>query len=231
MKSPLKPILFSPLTLVIGIVILSQIAAFFLRNMAGNEGQRMIGPLNTVSGIQSNLETQDSDLTTKELAKLTRLNKIILAHKEHHKITFLELYEYHFASTTLFTICSILTAVFAFLIGQQGWKSSPILIRYMLITFSALSSFYGLSVKVYKQDIGIQKNLGSYVNYDNLQMEILNYANTQQTSNKSDKKLDFNEFHSFIAREIIRINNIYLEFDQSAIPENNYLKQEIPTSY
>jgi len=230
MKLQTTSVMRSPLTLAIGIVILSQVAAFFLRNMAAKEGQTMIGPLDTVSEIQSHLEPKDSDLSIIEIAKLNRLNKIICGHKEHHKVTFLELYEYHFASTTLFTICSILAAVFAFLVGQEGWKSSSLLIRYMLITFSALTSFYGLSVKVYKQDTSIQKNLGSYVNYDNLQKQILNFSYTQQTSNEEDKKLDFNQFHSYITAEMIKINNLYLEFDQSAVSNQNYLEQGLSGS-
>jgi len=205
------------------LIILSQLAAIGFRHIANSTGKKLIAPLDRVSIIQSDLKNSDCSLNYRHLIKIQKLNKVILEHKEHHKQTFLTLYKFHFSSVSQLTIFSIITGLLAFLIGQKGWKDTNPTIRSLFLACGALTSFYALSINVYKQDIGINKNLESYIQYDNLQKEILNFCSTESHQNIKGDTLNFDDFHTYTVKKLIEINNIYLEFDKDAVELKNYM--------
>ena len=214
-----------PVILSIGIVVLSQLAAIGFRYVARDTGARLISPLDSLSVIQSTIDTKSVNLNEREINTIARLNKMILKHKEQHRLTFLTLYQFHFATVTLLTMFSIVSGILAFLVGQNGWKDTPDTTRSLFLTCVALTSFYGLATTVYKQDVGINRNLKSYVQYDNLQKEILNFCSTHPNQGINGDTLSFNDFHISITKKMIDINNIYLEFDKDAVEVKDFLKE------
>src|SRR5690606_21330275 len=111
----------------------------------------------------------------------------------------------------------------AFLIGQKGWRETDQWIRSLFLTSGALTSFYVLSINVFKQDVGINKNLESYIQYDNLQKEVLNFCSTEPHQSIKGDTLNFTSFHTYAVTRLVEINNIYLEFDKDALEGKNYL--------
>lgn len=218
-------ILRHPIFLCICLVLLSQISAVGFRYLAQKTGNELITPLDNVSSLQSDIKATDYSLKENEFKKIQKVNEIISKHKEHHKKTFLTLYGYHFSSISLLIIFSILTGFLAFLIGQEGWKETHRITRFLFLTCGALTSFYALSINVYKQDVGINKNLDSYIQYDNLQKEILNYYSTEPNQKLDGDTLSFSDFHTYTIKRLVEINNIYLEFDKDAIEVKNYLDE------
>lgn len=214
-----------PIFFGICLVLLSIIAAMGFRHVAQKTGSELITPLDNVSSLQSDIKATDYSLKKNEFNKIQKINEIILKHKEHHKKTFLTLYEYHFSSISLLIIFSILTGLLAFLIGQKGWKETHQTTRTLFLTCGALASFYALSINVYKQDVGINKNLDSYIQYDNLQKEILNYYSTEPNQKLDGDTLNFSDFHTYTVKRLVEINNIYLEFDKNAVEVKNYLDE------
>ncbi len=213
-----------PLLAAIGLLMFSQIAAILLRNGSEDLGIKLMAPLDSVSQMQSVHDVNYHTISADETTKINRLNKIISSHKEQHKLTFLELYKFHFASLSLLTIFSILTGILAFVIGHNGWKETSGMVKTLFLTSVALTSFYGLSINVYQQDVGINKNLNSYIQYDNIQKEILNYCSTSPNQALNGDTLAFSDFHTLIVEKLVNANTIYLEFDQDAIEMKDYLK-------
>lgn len=166
----------------------------------------------------SSLSTMDKP----NLQKLQNLSMIVENRKEEKKKAFLELYQYHFASTTMLLILSSLSVVIIFVVAQVGLNNANPYLKTVFFVLASLTSFYALSPLVYKQDTNISKNLSSYLSYDNLQEEIYNYALTQRDTAAKSDSLSFDKFHSGIINSMSKINTIDFEFDYKAIPMPDY---------
>ena len=219
-------IIRSPLVLAIAIVVISQLAALLFRVETGKSANKLLAPLDTVNKLQTDLSCSDFNITPVEAASFVRLNKIILKQKEQHKLTFIKLYRYYLASISLLTIFSILSGILGFIIAQKGWKNTDIRIRSVFLTSVALTSFYGLSISVFKQETGINQNIKSYIKYDNIQKEILNYCSTKPNRTISGDTINVGEFQTYVVRKMIETNNVYLEFDKDAIEIKDYLNHQ-----
>jgi hypothetical protein len=213
-----------PVIIAILIIGCTAIIAAFSRWYAGRSGIRILESLELSDGMQTNLIVDCSGLTKAETEKLTEQAKIIQNHKTLHKKTFLTLYKFHFASVSLLLIFSVITSVLAFTIAQKGWTNSIIEVQASFLTCVALTSFYGLSPIVFKQDISIKKNIASFIRFDNLQKEIYNYSRTNPCQTTNGEVLNFNTFFSLMTKRIQELNNIYLEFNHKGIDHTDYLK-------
>lgn len=204
--------------IVIGILILWQIGAAGLRQKAHNNANVILEPRNLNSKLVQKGMTTLSTLDTLSLRKLQNLSTIIENRKEEKKQAFLDLYQYHFASATLLLIFSSISVILIFVVAQIGLNNANPFLKTVFYVLAALTSFYALSPLVYKQESNITKNLTGYLNYDNLQEEIYNYALTKPSITPTNDTLSFDKFHSRVINGMAMVNTIDFEFDYKAIP-------------
>ncbi|MDQ3110312.1 MAG: hypothetical protein M3R17_10495 [Bacteroidota bacterium] len=216
--------IFLPISIAVLIVGCTAIVAAVSRSYAGRSGKKILSSLESSDRLQTNLVVSNSGLTKEQIESLTEQASIIQNHKTLHKETFLTLYKFHFASVSLLLIFSVITSVLAFVIAQKGWANIASFIQASFLTCVALTSFYGLSPVVFKQDAGIKKNISSFIAFDNLQKEIYNYSRTNPCQTSNGEVLSFNAFFSQVTKRIKELNNIYLEFNHKGIEPHDYLK-------
>jgi len=202
---------------VLAILITWQLSIAILHQNAYRKATAILQPrIESSKIIQkgiSTLSTKDSS----SLQKLQNLSKIVEDRKEEKKRAFLDLYKYHFTSSTMLLILSSLSVVLIFIVAQIGLNNSNPYLKTVFFVFASLTSFYAFSPLVYKHDTNISKNLSSYLSYDNLQGEIYNYALTNPGVTPTNDTLSLDKFHSRIINEMSKINTIDFEFDYKAI--------------
>jgi len=191
-----------------------------LRDKAYRNAIIILQPRNENSKLTQKGITTISTKNKFELQKLQNLSSILENRKEEKKQTFLDLYQYHFASATLLLILSSLSIVVIFIVAQVGLNNTNPYLRTIFFVLAALTSFYVLTPVVYKQDTNISKNPSGYLSYDNLQQDVYNYAVTGTTSNYDSVNIE--KFHSSVINAMSKINTIDFEFDYKAIPAPDF---------
>ncbi|MBC8757276.1 hypothetical protein H2O64_21580 [Kordia sp. YSTF-M3] len=216
MEATKKQQLKQNIAIIIVITILTAIGLYFLRNHASKEGRELMNPMDEASRIYADKGIKNCvNITEMQADRLITLNSQLQKYKEQHEITFLKLYTYHFTSSTLFLIFSILSAMALFVITQEGWKNTSYFVKTVFLSFTALASFFGLSLSTFEQKISIDQNADTYIKYDNLQKELSNFCATSMTI-KGDS-ITFDKFHSKIMNEATNMHGFYLEFDPESI--------------
>lgn len=203
--------------IVLGLILLSQVGAIGFRKEAYTQGQKLMKPLD---GNFKKLYVsfhKNSVLSREQNLKLQTLLFIAESHKKHHKLVFLEMYRYHFASVTLLLMFSTILTILVFLVASDGWARSHKYLKTLFLSVTALTTFYGLSPVVYKQDYTISENQRMYVEFDNIESKIYNYAVIERRQTEHGTPLDFNKFHTDIVAAIAKINEINLQFDYKSI--------------
>jgi hypothetical protein len=208
--------------IIVGIISLSQLGAFMLRNKASKTAEIILKPryLNSKL-VQEGLKTL-STLEPNSLNKLINLSRIIENKIEEKRLSFFELYKYHFAASTMLLILSSISVVIIFIVAQIGLNNAQPFLKTFFYVIATLTSFYALSPVVYKQESNITKNLVCYLKYENLQEEIYNYALTNHGNIPTIDTLDFNKFHSRVLDDMAKINSIDFEFNYKAIPNPDF---------
>jgi len=202
------------------IIILIFIGFLLLKNHAEKEGRELMSPMDEVSRIQ----TSDGILnckerTEQEAARLVVLNNVIQNHKQQHETTFLKLYMYHFVSLKFFIIFSILSALTVFVITHSGWQNTSSYVKTLFLIFTAITSFFGLSLSTFDQKDGIHRNGQAYINYDNLQKQLVNYCATN--ANIEGDSISFTKLHSGVMKKAAALHDFYLDFDKGRIDTKN----------
>ncbi len=202
------------------IVALTAIAIFFLRSHAEDEGRELMQPMDEVSELHINEGIKNCVLIDDEQSqRLIILNNALQKYKEQHEITFLKLYEYHFTSSTLFLVFSILSALALFLVTQEGWKNTSHFIKTLFLVCTAMASFFGLSLSTFEQKVSIHQNGNAYIDYDNLQKKLRNFCATSMTI--EGDSISFDKLHSQIMNEAKGLHGFYLEFDTESVDMAN----------
>ena len=220
MEATRKKQLIGIATIVIAVIILTGIGLLFLRNHAEKEGKDLMKPMDEISQIQTDKGVKNCVNTTdRQSESLIVLNSMLQKHKEQHEITFLKLYKYHFTSMTLFLIFSILSALMVFLITHEGWKGSSDIVKTLFIVFTAMTSFFGLSLSTFEQEVSIHQNGKAFINYNNLQKKLVNFCAT--ASDMKGDSITFTQLHSEIMSEAKELHSFYLEFDEQSVDTQN----------
>ncbi|WP_430411345.1 hypothetical protein [Kordia sp.] len=202
--------------LIVIILVLTTVGIFLLRDHAEKEGKELMEPMDEVSQLHVEEGLKNCVATTENQSKsLVKLNNALQKYKEQHEITFLKLYKYHFTSSTLFLVFSILSALALFLITQEGWKNTSHFIKALFLTCTAMASFFGLSLSTFEQKISIHQNANAYIDYDNLQKKLRNFCATSLTI--EGDSISFSKLHSEIMNEAKGLHGFYLEFDTENI--------------
>lgn len=210
---------------VIIIVILTATGIYFLRKHANKEGSELMHSMNEASRIRADKSVKDCyTIDDWQEDRLITLNSELQKYKEQHEVTFLKLYTYHYTSSTLFLIFSILSALTVFVITQDGWKGTSHNIKVLFLVFMSLTSFFGISASTFDQKVSIQKNGQAYINYDNLQKELMNYCATNLDI-KGDS-ISFKKIHSGVMNRMTKLHDFYLEFDKQSVDTKNMFSLE-----
>lgn len=198
------------------IIIFTVIGFLMLKNHAEKEGRELMASMDKASEIQTNEGITNCVATSaKEAESLIVLNNIIQNHKNQHEITFLKLYTYQFVSMKLFLIFSILSALTVFVITHGGWKNTSNYVKALFLFFTAISSLFGLSLSSFDQKVGIHRNGKAFINYDNLQKQLVNYCATGATI--EGDSIDFVQLHSGIMKKATELHDFYLDFDKTEL--------------
>lgn len=201
-----------------GILLIWKIGAYQLRVKAQTQANKIIEPrIQNGTRVLNNIGKLSNADSAKPI-KLKELAFLIEDKKEEKKRSFLYLYEYHFASSSLLLILSAISIVIVFIIAQIGLAQASPYLKTIFFTLAALTSFYAFSPLVFKQESNIQKNLASYISFDNLQSEVYNYALTNPGMTSKYEPLSLDSFHSSVINQIQKINTIDFEFDYKVIP-------------
>ncbi|EDM38096.1 hypothetical protein PBAL39_00737 [Pedobacter sp. BAL39] len=211
-------------SLVFAIIITSQFMAYYFRSEASKIGMSILSPLHKIDSIERLSIEYQSSINGVELKKLKTLFSILSQKKEHHKLIFMEMYRYHFASVTMLIILSSISAVFIFIAAQNGIRNANPNFQITFYVLAALTTFYALSPVVYKQDTSISSNLNSYIKFDNLQSQVYNYALVTTSDTAITDSVSFIRFHSSIIDKIQELNKIDLQFDYKSIPSPDFFK-------
>lgn len=211
--------------LVIIVIVLTTVGLLFLRNHAEKEGKDLMKPMDEMSQTQTDEGIKNCiNLDTRQSKRLIILNNILQKHKEQHEVTFLKLYKYHFTSMTLFLIFSILTTLSVFLITHEGWKGSSNLVKTFFIVCTALTSFFGLSLSTFEQEVSIHKNGKAFIDYNNLQKKLVNFCAT--AADMKGDSITFVKLHSEVMNEAKKLHDFYLEFDKQSVDTENMFSLE-----
>lgn len=196
--------------IVVAMVGLVIITAWCLRKKTESDARSFLTPrLDNEFRIQLALQ-KDSLREKRILYLLQNLSCMIENRKQEKKLIFITMYKYHFASTTILLYLSTISVIVIYLVLQTGIREANPYLKTVFFVLAALTSFYALSPVIYKQESNINKNLTSYLAYDNLQLDVYNYAITNDT-------LKFDTFHKNIIKSMNQINTLDLEFDTKAI--------------
>lgn len=215
--------------LVTVILLVWQAGAWRLRSKAHSEAIQILQPRYDNIQLEKDGASRLSNLDTVSIQKLQHLLSILENRKEEKKKAFLNLYPYHFASSTFLLILSSLSVVVVFIVAQEGVNKAKPHVRTLFFSIAALTSFYAISPLVYKLDSNISKNLSSYIHYDNLQGKIYNYAITTHPVITRCDSLNLDIFHGKIIDDMLRINSIDFEFDYKVIPIPDFnLNSKLP---
>ena len=213
--------------IVIGMLTVWRVGADHFRSEAEKNGIRILKSVEQDSMIRIDGMHALSTLAPKDLEKAKKLFYLVQNQKIKHKESFLILYPYYYASSTLLLILSPISVVLIFLTGRIGFDNTSPYVRTVFYTLAALTSFYALSPLVYKHDTNISFNINRYIQYDNLQNEIYNYALTKPNVTTTTKdSLEFYEFHTSISNKLSTLNSINIEFDHKAIPQTDFFPTE-----
>jgi len=221
-KKSIAPSWLLHVLIVAGIIGSSQLAAFYFRNKAFDTGTAMLAPLIKNAKLEEK-QLLTASVPKEDLQKLQTLYLVLENRKDHHRAVFLDLYRYHFASVTILLMLSALSAVVIFIVSHNGINNAPPYMKTIFFTLAALTTFYALSPVVYKQADSIDKNLKSYLQLDNLQSDVYNYAITRPVAKDT---ITFSQFHSSIVKKMNDINSIDLEFDYKSIPTEDFFKKQ-----
>lgn len=198
--------------LIVTILILTTVGLLFLRNHAEKEGKDLMKPMDEVSVLHAEEGIKNCvNINEEQSQSLGKLNRALQKYKEQHEITFLKLYKYHFTSSTLFLVFSILSALALFLITQEGWKNTSHFIKTLFLVCTAMASFFGLSLSTFEQKISIDQNANAFIDYDNLQKRLVNFCATSMTI--EGDSITFDKLHSEIMNDAKGLHGFYLEFD------------------
>ncbi|MEM6684521.1 MAG: hypothetical protein AAF617_01900 [Bacteroidota bacterium] len=216
MEAPQKKEIIEVGITIVVIIILTTIGYFLFTNHAEKEGRELMASMDQVSEIQtSDGITNCVNRTQQEADNLVTLNNVIQYHKQQHETTFLKLYTYHFVSMKLFLIFSILAGLAIFIITQGGWKNTSNYIKTLFLIFTAVSSFFGLSLTSFDQKTGIHQNAKAFISYDNLQKQLVNYCATD--ANIDGDSISFIEIHSSVMRKAAELHDFYLDFEKKEL--------------
>lgn len=210
------------------IIVLIIIGFFLLKNHAEKEGKELMSPMDEVSRIQTTDGiTNCEGRTEREATNLVTLNNIIQNHKQQHEITFLKLYMYQYVSMKFFIIFSILSALTVFVITHSGWQHTSSYVKTLFLIFTAITSFFGLSLTTFDQKDGIHRNGQAFINYDNLQKQLVNYCATG--TNIEGDSISYTKLYSGVMKKAAELHDFYLDFDKKKIDTKdlfNYKKDK-----
>ncbi|WP_046743164.1 hypothetical protein [Kordia zhangzhouensis] len=216
MENPKKQQIKEVVITFILIIILTTIGFFLLKNHAEKEGRELMSSMDKASKIQTHEGMNNCvGRSEKEVESLVILNNIIQNHKEQHETTFLKLYTYQFVSMKLFLIFSILSALTIFVITHSGWKNTTNYVKALFLFFTAISSLFGLSLSSFDQKVGIHRNGKAFINYDNLQKQLVNYCATG--ANIEGDSISFVKLHAGIMKKTTELHDFYLDFDKTEL--------------
>lgn len=205
-----KKELYFHIAIVLLMISVVFVAAYCLREKTECNAISFLKPRSDNAAIIKRAINTGSIKEKRDLDLLQNLSLMIENRKEEKKLIFITMYKYYFASTTILLCLSTISVIVVYLVLQTGIKEANPYLKTVFFSLAALTSFYALSPKIYKQESNINKNLNAYLAYDNLQQDIYNYAMTNDA-------IKIDTFHKAMIKSMNQINTLDLEFDTKSI--------------
>ncbi len=191
------------------------LAAHFMGVFFKNKCEKAFLPRDSVFTIQCDLIQKSRVLRKQERALLLAKVQSLQQNKAHHRLMFTSLYENYYAVVTMMPFLSGITVVLTFLIAQNGWQSSSLVLKTSFLTFSVFTALYGLFPLIYKQEDMAKQNLDTYLVYNGVQKKVADYASTAPML--YGNCLDFYEFVDQIDKEELDADHIYFGLEEKTI--------------
>ncbi|MES2554811.1 MAG: hypothetical protein V4604_01605 [Bacteroidota bacterium] len=146
--------------------------------------------------IVSNFSTRDSIIkkaidntpsTIPQIRKLKDQYEITSSIKKTYLYMAQKYNAYEFAFTVVFTFCSIVSAMLAFLILKKGWDhTTDFYLKSSFVIFFFSTSLFGILPSVFNNTENTKNNLAKYNYYSGLQIDIYNLVEDNQHYIKDD---------------------------------------------
>jgi hypothetical protein len=205
-------------------IVVSAILFFnYSQRFAHDEGVKYLKPLEQTDSLVNQKIKSSEALPKTQLAVLIHQNEVVTKRKAHHRLVFLDLYSYYYATIITFHSLTVISGVLVFVIVSVGWKDTTPAMRVGFLCFVGATTYYGLFPSIFLQKETIDKNLLLYNNYSNLNYQIYDYSLNPSSKLQKDK-LSFEAFTTDINKKLVEYNQVYLGLDHGAIKSKDYLQ-------
>ncbi|MBW4636926.1 MAG: hypothetical protein KME05_01605 [Gloeocapsa sp. UFS-A4-WI-NPMV-4B04] len=236
--------------LTFGLLAITLSGAFFLNWFAGEQSDKWTQGLkyNPMSQqIPEQLSSKDKNLqayinklpnaTLAEKARLFEQLKEIQNRARSHISVARAFYIWNYQSLSIAAVSSIVAAVSLLFLSRRGWDgSNKYVINVFIVSFS-ITVVVGVFPALFKQEENISNNTRTYLAYIALDNRLNSYIATQEftglkpanTSN-STQLLPVKNIKDVIRSvddELATLNNIYIGFDASKIPNYREVFNEV----
>ena len=207
-----------------------------LRYTASYAEKGKASSLNEVNKLKPALDRLNNGTSAEKDRLFDQLQETAIRAKNHIEIA-KSFYIWNYQTITLATLTSIVAAISLFFFGKEGWVRANKYVVNVFIVSSGLTIVLGIFPLVFKQEENISNNTKSYLAYIALDNRIRSYIATNQfftvasvaNSNSAlglnnspvtntNKLVDLSNVIHYIDNELATLNNIYVGFDSTKIP-------------
>ncbi|MDX1911571.1 MAG: hypothetical protein SFV22_08810 [Saprospiraceae bacterium] len=157
------------------ICIVFSVLFFTSRGYFQEQHERFVAPWQKADSIrQADLQSNISLLQNQAKAQtLWAQYSQIENYKSHHLMAATTFYRNYYSIITTLTVCSVLLAVFVFLLLKKGWDNEPVYpLKSFFLTTSVLTTVLYGYLQVYDLETNIAKNIEKYFIYEKMQIDI-----------------------------------------------------------
>lgn len=131
------------------------------------------------------------------------------------------LYKNYYALLSLFPYISGLTALFVFVIMQDGWKTTNIYIKAIFLILALLTAITGIFPDVYQQKENIASYSSHYTNFSKIQKDIFSY-NLKSPTIKVEDSTSFADFLNRINDREKELIDLHLGLEKKEISKDAF---------
>ena len=156
-----------------------------------------------------------------QITKLQEQYEITEKMKEPYFYMAQKFNSYGFTFTLLFTICSIISAMFAFLVLKKGWDNTEnFYLKSSFLIFFFSTSLFGILPRVFNNKDNTKDNLAKYNYYNGLQIDIYNLIQDNKGFIKNKKIDSLDIYISNLNTNIKGNQDLYFDTDLDKVSEN-----------
>ena len=172
--------------------------------------------------------------TDAEKERIKQQLEIIELNATSHAQIIVFFYTRLFSELTLISITGIIAAICLFHISQSGWKQANNYVINVFVVTTGITLFIGALPIIFQQEKNIIENKELYINYVNLENEILTKLATKKNQNEKleepvksyknsleNEQIDLTQIILETEKKLKELNKISIGFDSTGVPQNS----------